>query len=629
MNIRRASNYKNLENKKEKLTQLFDIKTLDLYCRYIISRNSNIKMSSLILVKNLFDKVLISDYGSDTERVKRINFIKKGLEARADKHLKDKDLIIQYINGGIGAEDLLDISGYEEISDDELAYINNESCSLSETYFVDEDFNEIVRLATDLHNNTGVNRANTINEIKYLIQKLNSGFNKFESGKNIESEFSLYDDTFDNTFRDIFSKETSPSRILKTGLSGLNQMLNGGFQSGRVYIFFGTAATGKSFFVLDIAMQISKYNYMYKTKDPTKQPCIIILTMENSVRENVSRMFTMITGEVMAEHTQYDEANMLFKNALEAYSGHREVDLFMEYQPNLSQSTNYLYALVDKVKSQNKEPICIIIDHIKRIRSIDPAKDMRLDLGNIVNEFKAFANIQDIPIITISHLNREAAKNIGENKNKKDIIRSLGVNNVSDSLLMIDNCDIGVILNKETDSKGNYYMGFSSIKSRTKCDVELFFQPFMEHHGLKLIEDAYSQYPAYRWTLIDKEAGPLRINNNDYVKTASKRIDDDEDMFSSNNIARDSAISVDDIANSSVVGVQVQSQIQQPQPYSNFEIQQPMLDLQPLPIPTEEMTTWEQELINLKYNTNSVAVFSILNDEGIVIGDSVEMYKDE
>ena len=187
---------------------------------------------------------------------------------------------------------------------------------------------------------------------------------------------------------------------------------------------------------------------------------------------------------------------------------------------------------------------------------------------------------------------------------------------------MIDNCDIGVILNKETDSKGNYYMGFSSIKSRTKCDVEVFFQPFMEHHGLKLIEDEYSQYPAYRWTLIDKEAGPLKVNNSDYVKKASRRIDDDEDMFSSNNIARDNEISVDDIVNSSVVGIQVQ----QSQAYNNFEIQQPVLDLQPLPAPTEDMTTWEKELVEMKYNTGAQLAFSILNDEGIVIGDSVEMY---
>ena len=629
MNIRRAANYNNLEKKKEKITQLFDIKTLDLYCRYIISTNSNIKTSSLILVQNLFDKVMISDYGNDIERVKRINFIKKGLEAKVNKHLKDRDLIIQYINGGIGNEELLDISMYDEISDDELAYINEQSCSLSESYFVDSNFNNIAKLATDLHSNTGINRTLTINEIRDLVQKLNSAFNKIESGKNIEPEFSLYDDTFDSTFRDIFSKETSPSRVLKTGLIGLNRMLNGGFQSGRVYIFFGTAATGKSFFALDVALQISKYNYGYKTKDPTKKPCIVFLTMENSVQENVTRIFNMITGKVMSEYTQYDVAKSLFKDALKAYSGHEDIDLYMEYQPNLSQSTNYLYALVDKIKSQNKEPICIIVDHIKRIRSIDPSKDMRLDLGNIVNEFKAFANIQDIPVITISHLNREAAKNIGENKNKKDIIRSLGVNNVSDSLLMIDNCDNGIILNKETDSKGNYYMGISSIKSRTKCDIEIFFQPFMENHGLKLIEDVNSDYPAYKWTLIDKEAGPLRMSNNDYVKiSTNKRVDDDEDMFSQSNISTvnetvsTGEVSINEIMNPNINVIGAPSI----PVYDNYDIQQPIIELVPLQPPTEEMTSWEKELISMKYSSSAKIAFTILGKGDISIGDSVEMF---
>ncbi len=616
MNIRRASNLKNYnDNKKEKLTQLFDIKTLDLFCRYIISSNSNIKMSSLLLVQNLFERINVSDYGNDIERINRINFIKRGLEARAIKHLKEKELIVQYINGGINNDNLLDISNYDEISDDELAYINDQACVLTETYFVDGYYNDITRLSNNLKNGTGINRANTVNEIKELVQKMNSMFNRIESSKNIEPEFSLYDDTFENTFRDIFSRETSPSRVLKTGLTGLNRMINGGFQSGRVYIFFGTAATGKSFFALDVALQISKYNYGYKTKDPTKKPCIIFLTMENSVQENVTRIFNMITGKIMNEFTQFDEAIGLFKDALKWYSGHEDIDLYMEYQPNLSQSTNYLYALVDKVKSQNKEPICIIVDHIKRIRSIDPARDMRLDLGNIVNEFKAFANIQDIPVITISHLNREAAKNIGENKNKKDIIRTLGVNNVSDSLLMIDNCDIGIILNKETDSKGNYYMGFSSIKTRTKCDVELFFQPFMENHGLKLIEDVDSEVPKYRWTLIDRESGPLRVTNNDYIK-ASRRIDDDEGMFSSENLSGEA------IVNSQVNVIGTPSL----PIYSNYELQQQPIQVIPLPVPDENLSPWEKELLRMKYDTNARTVFTILDENGIAIGDSVEMY---
>lgn len=621
MNIRKQSTLKSYNDKKnEKLSQLFDIKTLDLYCRYIISSNANIKMASLILVQELFNKVYELDYGNDTERINRIRFIKKGIEARTIKHLTDKDMIIQYINGGINAEPLIDISGYKEISDDELAYINEQSCILSESYFVDGYYNEIAALSNELHSG-GLNRANAVNKIKEQIQKLNSTFNRIESAKNIEPEFSLFDDTFENTFRDIFARETSSSRTLKTGLAGLNRMINGGFESGRVYIFFGTAATGKSFFALDLALQLMKYNQNYKPKDPTKKPCVIFLTMENSVQENVSRIFNMITGKVMNTFTEFNEALGLFKDAVKYYCGSEDIDIYMEYQPNLSQSTNYLYALVDKIKANNKEPMCIFIDHIKRIRSIDPAKDMRLDLGNIVNEFKAFANIQDIPIITISHLNREAAKNIGENKNRKDIIRSLGVNNVSDSLLMIDNCDVGIILNKEADSKGNLYMGISSIKTRTKCEVELFFQPYMELHSLKLIEDADAEVPIYKWTLIDKESGPLRMTNNDYIKP-SRRIDDDEEMFSSKNLSSDDIVN----SNTNVMGIPEISQPQSQQIFDpTFDLQQ-KIEFVPLPIQNEEQSPWEKELINLKYNTDAKVGMYFTDETGMVIGDGVEMF---
>lgn len=553
MNIRRqASNIENSRIRDNGVTiaQLFDIKTLDLYCRYTISENQNIRLSSLALVQNLFSKVDESAYGKDQERVVRIQFIKRGLEARVDKHLKEKEMIVQYINGGLLNDQLLDISSFEEISDEELAYINDQSCIISEYYFIDKEFEDIHRLASELQSTTGINRTNIINEIKENISKMNSTFNKIDSSINREPEFSTIPESgeaFDQTFRDIYSRETSPSRILKTGITGLNMMLDGGLQAGRVYMVFGTAATGKSFFAEDLALQIAKYNSNYKTQDPTKRPCIIFLTMENSVHENVSRMFNMIVGKPMNRYETYNEALMVFKEALDQYAGDK-INIYMEYQPNLSKTTNYLYTLMDKVKAKNQEPILIIVDHIKRIRSVESTKDLRQDLGSIVNEFKAFANIMDIPVFSISHLNREAAKNIGESKNKKDIIRTLGTENVSDSLLMIDNTDVGIILNKESDSEGNLYMGFKSIKSRTMCTVDLFFQPFMKDCSLKLVEDTTSPIPLFKKTLMDDRGGPIRNYGNDYTRN---RQDDDDDMFSMSNInSSDTGPSVDDILSS-------------------------------------------------------------------------------
>ena len=108
----------------EVIKPLFDINTLDFYCRYIVSANQNIRVSGLNLVKELFSRVDPSSYGNDIERVKRIEFIKRGLDARLVKKLTNRDMIIQYINGGILDEPLLDTNSMEEISDEVLAYLN-------------------------------------------------------------------------------------------------------------------------------------------------------------------------------------------------------------------------------------------------------------------------------------------------------------------------------------------------------------------------------------------------------------------------------------------------------------------------------------------------------------------------
>ena len=627
MNIRRQASRINkpVENNGIHLTQLFDIKTLDLYCRYIISENTNIRMSSLVLVKNLFNKVDIKAYGNDEERVNRIQFIIRGLEARVDKHLKEKDMIIQYINGGLLNNQLLDTSIFKEISDEELAYINEQSCILSEYYFIDSEFEAIHKASAELKSNTGINRAGTIEQIKEQISRMNSIFNKIESSINREPEFSTISDSFDQTFRDIYSRETSPSRILKTGITGLNMMLDGGLQSGRVYMVFGTAATGKSFLAEDIALQVAKYNSNYKTQDPTKIPCIVFLTMENSVHENVARMFSMIVGRSMNKYESYDDALRAFKEALHYYAGDK-INIYMEYQPNLSQTTNYLYTLVDKVKAQGQEPILIIVDHIKRIRSVEPTRDLRQDLGNVVNEFKAFANIMDIPVFTISHLNREAARNIGESKNKKDIIRTLGTENVSDSLLMIDNTDVGIILNKEYDSEGNVYMGFKSIKTRTECAIDLFFQPFMQDHSLKLIEDVDSPMPIFKKTLMDQRGGPIKNYGNDYTRN---RRDDDDDMFSSENIMNNSSdnstTSIDSILSFANTSQPVMSNEQMVVTGSPST---PIYPTTPPPVPPviPGLTPWEEELINMKYKTNSHTVLYFMDKDGVIVNDGVEDY---
>lgn len=609
----------------EVIKPLFDINTLDFYCRYIVSANQNIRVSGLNLVKELFSRVDPSSYGNDIERVKRIEFIKRGLDARLVKKLTNRDMIIQYINGGILDEPLLDTNSMEEISDEVLAYLNEQAGELVKSYFVDGSYEKILQLSTDLKNANYSRRSEVVHQIQSLVAELNMQFNKMDDAAYSTPMFTLVPGEFETAMSDIHARETSPSRILRTGMTGLNIMLDGGFQASRVYIIFAQAAGGKSFTMLDLAMQIKKYNKDYIPHDPTKIPTILFLTMENSEDENVSRMMNMASGKNLSDCSLDDSIQAFRMNGL-GFSETDLIDIVMVYKPNLSINTDYLYTLVDKLRELGRETICVFQDHIKRIRPVNKRNDLRLDLGEIVNEFKAFANATGIPVITDSHLNREASRTLDDSSqnNKKDLIRSLGSFNVSESYLMIDNCDFGVIINKEMDSNENMYMGFKVIKTRTKCDLELMYQPYVPENPVKLVEDIELVAPAFRRSLKDENQPISRVSRrNDFnnMSQGSKHAVDDDELFGAEVMGVVSQ-SVDDIllpdnANqSSFIVVGSPSKPILPMPTSPISPIKEDID--------GSLTAWEKELVAMKYNSNAKTAIVFFDENGLAISDGVE-----
>ena len=588
MNINRRINSKSMKQVSESIKPLLDIQTLDLYCRYVISSNKNIRINSLSLIRDLFNRIDISTYGNDIERIKRIEFVKRGLEARLVKKLTEKDLIIKYINGGIADEPLLDTSLYDEISDDILIYLTEQAGELVKSYFVDDKYDQILSLATNLKTGNYTHRAEVVQEIQKLTSDLNLQFNKMDDSVSSSQMFTLVPGEFEMAMGDIYARETNPSKILKTGMTGLNLMLNGGFHANRVYLFLAQAAGGKSFTMLDLAMQIKKYNKNYIPHDPTKIPTIVFLTMENSEDENISRMMCMISnGKTFNDYDLFDSMEMFRSNGL-GYSKEDPIDIIMIYKANLSVNTDYMYALVDKLRDIGREPICFFQDHIKRIRPVNKRNDLRLDLGEIVNEFKAFANEVGIPVITNSHLNRDASKTLDEStsSNKKDLIRALGSSNVSESFLMIDNCDVGIIINKERDTNDLLHMGFKCIKTRTRCDLELFYQPYPPENPIKLIEDVELIAPAFRRSLKDdmQPSSQFRFSRrNDFVA------DDDDELFT------------ESVMNG-VINNPVET-VLQPSNAQTFVIAgQPSIPI--FPVSQEQSyypSAWEQNIINQKY----------------------------
>lgn len=499
----------------KKLPVVFDLTSLNLMCQYVLSDNRNIKRGAYINLRNLIDLLDMEKYISDQDKYRRIVFIKKGIEAKLERGLTNPEAIVKYINGGFLDDDIIDIKTFVGMSNQEIDWINETVSNTLSLTFLYEEAPRGIELLTQFMAADSSNISRLGNEIKDWIINLNTLFRQATVQSVTNETFSLNPNILRDKITEIQAQLKSEYRKLTTGMQGLNQMLGGGFENTRCYLFLGVTGVGKSLSLLNIAYQMKKYNKNFRAKDPTKIPCIVYLTMENTIEETVDRLFKMSTG-MDIRNCDEDEALRLLTTEGELYlTDDSPIDIIIKYQPNKSVDTGYLYTLTEDLEDEGYEVICMIQDHVKRIRSVTNNPDVRLELGDVINEMKTFAILKDIPMITVSHLNRDGARVIDSqtSRTKSDLTRLLGKSNIGESFLMLDNVDYGAIINREYDADNNQYMIFKCIKKRVATMRDYICQPFMQDNDLRLVEDFYSSVPVFKESLYDVSMRQLSQNN--------------------------------------------------------------------------------------------------------------------
>lgn len=518
--------YKKKGKRKESINMTVDLRTFDIFCRFVISTSRYVRSANLLNLKAFIDRLEPSSYENDIEKVKRVKFIKKVLEARLEYNIHNRQFIAEHVYTGLGFDiDFIDIINDPELNSNEVDWVEQILIESVKYYFVYDDTDEMLDLCTRIKTSDYNHRGQLIQEFQNKIDKYKNQFRMVEQNRGLtDMSFSLRDGVFESSVTETYNLVTSPSRRLLCGMQGLNEMTSGGFEAGRVYMLLGITGVGKSVTLLNLLLQLRTYNKYYKTKDPTKTPCIVLLTMENTVVETITRMFDIAVQNSIGM-INYEKDEVIRKLREEGHlklTADSPIDIVIKYKANRSVDTSYLYTLCDDLEDDGYEVICLIQDHVKRIRSIAGNSDLRIELGDVVNEFKVFAAEKDIPVITNSHLNRDASKIVEENdgrSNKSDITMKLGKSNAGESLLMLDNLDGAIIINVDYDDEGNKYMAFKKAKMREKTDRNYFVQPFEYGNGIRLLTD-FGGEPQYRDSL-HRNRDINRVSN---VRTTSTNI---------------------------------------------------------------------------------------------------------
>lgn len=508
----RNNNYSNpVKNKNLKIDVKFDITELDLMCSYVMSENRMIKRGNIINLRNLFSIIDMNNYANDEERLNRIEFINKGIDARLNYNLTNSNMIFSHICGGIGTNIQ---NTFKELNNSEVEWINK---TISETLKYSIIYNDIdkgLSLLTKFKATDYINRGSIVKEIEEWVNALQVKFRKAKVDNAKDMTFSLTGDNYIECMLETYRQISSPSNKLLFGSQALNALTGGGVEATRVYTLLGLPGEGKSSTLIDMAIELKRYNSNYICKDPTKKPCVVLLVMENSLVESVQRIFSMCVGNDMLNYSENEIFDILKNKGNLTVSNNDPIDLIIKYKPNLSEDTSCLYTICEDLEDEGYEVICFLQDYIKRIRSVDGSfnGDLRLQLGAIINEFKVFATLKNIPVITASQLNRVATASIDEArvKNKADLVRLIGRSNVGESNLILENSDWIALIAPEYDKDGNKYLGIQRVKSRYYIpgDFHCAYIPYIKN-TIKFIEDFYSPVPVHKVTMRDE----ISLNN--------------------------------------------------------------------------------------------------------------------
>ena len=483
-----------------KIDVKFDITELDLICSYILSENRAIRRGNIINLRNLLAIIDMDNYNNDIERLSRFSFINKGIEARLEYNLVSSDMIYSHISGGLGGNSEYQ---FRQLNSSEVDWVNK---TVSETLKYSIIYNDIDRglsLLTKFKSTDYISRGNIVQEIEEWVNALQVKFRKARADSASDITFSLSGENYIQAMLETYRQLSSPSNRLVFGSQALNALTGGGVEATRVYTLLGLPGEGKSSTLIDMAIQIKRYNKNYVCSDPTKRPCVVLLIMENSIKETVQRIFSMCVGEDMLNYTEEEIMDVLKTKGNLTLSTNDPIDLIVKFKPNLSEDTSYLYTLCEDLEDEGYEVICMIQDYLKRIRSVDGmfGGDLRQQLGAVINEFKVFATLKNVPVITASQLNRAATSSIDEAriKNKADLVRLIGRSNVGESNLILENSDWICLIAPEYDREGNRYLGIQRVKSRYYIAGDFFcaYIPYVKN-TIKFIEDFYSPVPVHK-----------------------------------------------------------------------------------------------------------------------------------
>lgn len=497
--------------KASKIKIKFDIRMLECIIGFLYK---DTKLRTLKVLKNcraLFDIIDESIYINDVDLYSRFWIIQKTLDIILTEQFEDRRAIESRLSDEPQYNEEIKrviecIDKFTEINYNECKYVVktiDDRLRYGYIITIKELFNERLESFDNSEYKTYKEYESDLYQLSSMVINMSRQINSL----NTDQEFSLKDEEFETVITDSLNRLKDRSKIFCTGIQRLNTILSPGYMSKRLYTYLAFPGGGKSQMLLKSALDIKKYNPAIRSKDPSKTPTILFITMENNIDETVERLYNLtVSNDDIRNYTPKQIIKKLRQEGGLTITDDNNVDIVIQYHENRSISTDDLYSIINDLDDAGSEVVVLILDYLKRIRPAEKAADEKGELKNITNELKTIATNLDIPVITAQQLNRSSASVVDAaiQAKKEDVTKLVGRDGVGSAWEIIENSDWVCIINKEVKlDTDELFLTFKMLKRRYRSSEEdeklrrldYFNHPYDKGNEIRLIDDINKEKP--------------------------------------------------------------------------------------------------------------------------------------
>jgi replicative DNA helicase len=320
--------------------------------------------------------------------------------------------------------------------------------------YVQEEFSTFCKnqqLKKALLSSVDLLKAGDYDSIKYMIESAM----KAGQDKNIGHE---YKKDSESRYREDHRK------IVPTPWGPINELVQGGLGNGDLGLIFGNPGGGKSWTLVALggfAIQMG-YNVIHYTLELS----------ESYTGRRYDAFFTGIPVDQLDQH----------KDKVDAISAELPGELIIREYPMGKTTINTIESHIQKVKDLGIEPDLIIIDYIDLLSTRKRNVDRKGEIDDIYTSTKGLARELNIPIWSVSQVNRAGAKD--------NIIEGDKAAGSYDKMMITD---LSISLSRKKEDKVNGTGRLHIMKNRYGMDGLTFQVDVNTSNGQIAIGEQYDE----------------------------------------------------------------------------------------------------------------------------------------